>query len=234
MDDVLNVDILKEFNKFGRVWGTRPGEFESPFMVTPKEFIQYAEANLNENTPHGLLDCLSNTKRAIECQMDSLLMFLGLYDIAKKKNLGFPSKAEMLNKAGIISPRILIKINKTRNLMEHSYEIPEKEKVEDSLDAAYLFVLSTEKYLSISTYAFDIENDLQEDEIENEKPLYDGSYSIKLDPELRTLFIKSNIFLFSETYEGRQEIEKEIVFDSDEYYDYLKIYVQLYDLVGIR
>ncbi|WMW25116.1 hypothetical protein RE474_13690 [Methanolobus sediminis] len=240
MHNELNVEVLKEFNKFGLIVSLSPGTFEIPFSIKPDEFLHYAECNLNENTPHGLLDCLSNTKRAIECQIDSLLMYLCLYSMAKKKNLGFPAKIEILNDMGILSPRILTKINKTRNLLEHSYQIPDKEKVEDALDIAYLFIQNTGRYLNFATSSFDLECDCRSlDDIDRNvytdqgNPTYGGFYDIKLDRDSKIFIIKPHIRNWK-TNETLPYSTTKIEFGSDEFNECLRMFIKLHDLISIR
>jgi uncharacterized protein YutE (UPF0331/DUF86 family) len=149
-------EVLKNFNHISKdndgnweptidSWGT--GNIETPFTIKPGEFLEYAESDLKIDDNHHLVNCLSNIKRAIECQIDSLLIGFGLFEKAKIKNWKFPTKIEKLNEIGIVSPRILSKINKLRNLLEHEYSIPEREKVEEALDVAILFIRYTDQFL---------------------------------------------------------------------------------------
>ena len=236
----ITIQLLTEYNKFGRIVGTVPGDFKPNFMIKPHQFLSYAESNLNEGTPHGLLDCLSNSKRAIECQVDSLLTYIGIYDVIKKKKYGFPSKIKVLNDVGIVSPRILTKVNKSRNLLEHSYQIPDKEKVEDAFDVAYLFVLSTERYLNIGTYSFSLECDCRfGEEIDTDlypeqgKPTYGGFYEIILNPGPKTIYIEAHLWDW-ETNDPIELPDKQVSFESEEYYEYLRFFLKLYDLINVR
>jgi len=49
---------------------------------------------------------------------------------------------------GITSPNILKKINGVRNLLEHEYKYPSKEKVEDAIDVTELFLSATERMIN--------------------------------------------------------------------------------------
>ena len=89
-------------------------DVETDFEISPLNFLKYAEYDLTAKYDHHLVNSLSNTKRAIDSQLDSLLTGFGLSERAKKWN--FPKKIEFLNNIGVISPRILTKINKKRNL----------------------------------------------------------------------------------------------------------------------
>lgn len=118
---------------------------EPGFDISPEDFLKFAEHDLLAKYDHHFVNSLSNIKRAIDSQLDSLLIGFGLSERAKKWN--FPTKIDYLNSIGVISPRILNKINKRRNLLEHEYKNPNQEEVEDALDVAILFVKYTDKYL---------------------------------------------------------------------------------------
>jgi hypothetical protein len=52
---------------------------------------------------------------------------------------------DFLGKCGVISPRILSKLNDLRNSIEHDY-VPNKEEVEDFIDITSLFISSMKVY----------------------------------------------------------------------------------------
>ena len=124
--------------------GSSGCQIESPFSLKAEDFLSFAEKDVKGDNIKDIINALSNAKRSIENRMDLLLYAFG-YDLNEKLN--FPSKLEELNKLGIIAPRILKKINKIRNLLEHNYEKPDKEKVEDSIDIAILFIEYTNKFI---------------------------------------------------------------------------------------
>jgi len=126
-------------------WGG--GRIETPFDIKPSEFLKFAEDDLKIGGQHHLVNCLSNVKRSIECQIDSLLFGFGLHNRSKKEHWSFPKKVEVLNEISVVSPRLLTKINKLRNVLEHNYSLPDQERVEDALDIAVLFIKYTDKFL---------------------------------------------------------------------------------------
>jgi len=79
---------------------------------------------------------LSSAKRAIDSQLNSLLIGFGLSKRAKDWH--FPIETNFLNSIGVVSPGILKKINAKRNLLEHEYKSPTDEAVEYALDVANL------------------------------------------------------------------------------------------------
>lgn len=83
---------------------------------------------------------MSNVKRAIECRIDELLYGLCLHVKSENEKWNFPKKIQVLGDLGIIVPRILKKINRKRNQLEHQYVQPTQEDVEDALDVTNLFI----------------------------------------------------------------------------------------------
>lgn len=53
-----------------------------------------------------------------------------------------PKKIERLRALGLLAPSLLRKVVNMRNILEHEYETPELEIVEEALDIASLFVMS--------------------------------------------------------------------------------------------
>ncbi|WP_147617716.1 hypothetical protein [Oxalobacter paraformigenes] len=106
--------------------------------VTPFEYLRYAEADLNIGDVHGLVNGLSNAKRAIDCQVANILHGFGL-SIPKQ----FPSRLEKISALGLVAPRIIKKIIRLRNLMEHEFHSPNLSEVEDAVDIVTLFLGAT-------------------------------------------------------------------------------------------
>ncbi|HSY62732.1 MAG TPA: hypothetical protein VK796_12695 [Cytophaga sp.] len=112
------------------------------FDIGPQDFYLLAEKDFEtDNT----VNCLSNAKRALDAQVNSLLIVFGFDNKLRKS---FPDKIEILNAVGVIAPRILLKINEQRNLLEHEFKRPNKDKVEDFLNITALFLASTSRYIN--------------------------------------------------------------------------------------
>jgi len=198
-------------------WETH--DIKVPFDLTSKDFLAFAQCDLRGEYGHRLVNGLSNIKRAINCQLDSLLVGFGLFQLSRKGNWGFPYKAEQLNKVGIISPSILRKINQKRNLLEHEYRKPEAEQVEDALDVATLFVTYTNRFLYnalIECELFDQDrNDL----------------TVRLSYEQNRIVLSGREWSESDA-DGPAitKVLKEVTADSEEYLDYLGWFISLYEL----
>ena len=119
---------------------------KSGFDISPQDFLKFAEQDLSLKYEHNIVNALSNAKRALDCQIDTILLSLGFYKVSQEKYWGFPKKLDLINELDILAPRVLRKINKQRNLLEHKFVKPTKEIVEDFLDISMLFIASTDRY----------------------------------------------------------------------------------------
>ena len=130
--------------------------------VLPHEYLDFMEEDLKGTDKRNLINALSNAKRALDCQIESLLYGYCLKAYTDKKKMAIPNKIELLNRLGIIAPRILRKINKVRNTMEHDFYCPSIDEVEDFADVILLFISYTDKYLyEIKTECYLLEEEAQ-------------------------------------------------------------------------
>lgn len=141
-----------------------------PFEIQARDFLEFAESELIEDSIKSRVNCISNLKRAVDCQLDTFLYVYNLYDMFSSKNLKFDKKLEFLRVAGIISPRSLSKLNLIRNKLEHHYEIPKTEELEVYYDLVSAFISVIESKI-IGTHNSSIEFEIEtsvEDSTNNE------------------------------------------------------------------
>lgn len=158
------------------------------FEIQADEFIRFAELDLQLGTNHGLVNALSNAKRAIDCQVDSVL---GCFGLLSRRN--FPQKMTALNEMGIVAPRIVNKVVKARNYLEHEFKKPELEQVEDAVDIATLFVISLEQSLRHFTDDFEITS-IVEGDYDEGCPLVDKLLFIRYDDEVNQFTLRGLIY----------------------------------------
>lgn len=106
--------------------------------ISPIESLEQAESDFVSSESSMYLNCIPNAKRAIVGQMDQILYSFGFNPF----RWNVRKKMEKLNELGVLTPTILRKVSKVRNLLEHNYSKPSKNEVELALDIASLFVLS--------------------------------------------------------------------------------------------
>ena len=66
--------------------------------VEPDEYLKFAEMDLLSNSDHGLINALSNAKRAIDCQIANIFYALGL-----RLPKYFPDKLEKIKALGFVA-----------------------------------------------------------------------------------------------------------------------------------
>tara|TARA_R110002167_G_scaffold64980_5_gene183762 strand:- start:2066 stop:2755 length:690 start_codon:yes stop_codon:yes gene_type:complete len=109
--------------------------YKFPYETCSAEFLKFAEEDLKEIGKRGNTNALANAKRAVDSQTEAIIQVLG---ISKAKS--FPNRIANLNKVGLVAPRVLTRLSQLRNKLEHDFEVPEREIVEDFLDIASLFL----------------------------------------------------------------------------------------------
>ena len=122
------------------------------FDVNPEDFLKFANRDIEGGDTRALVNALSNSKRAIDCQVDKVFRCFGI-DV---KKWNFPHKAKLLDELGVVAPRIVSKVIHKRNYLEHEYKYPEKEEVEDAIDIAALFIEASNNTLNNFWDAFQL------------------------------------------------------------------------------
>ena len=95
------------------------------YDISPDEFLEFADNALALETKEGIVNAVSNLKRALDCQMDMFFESINLKSIFDKKNLKFEKKTQFLADIGLMQNRTINKLNSMRNKMEHEYKIPD-------------------------------------------------------------------------------------------------------------
>lgn len=180
-DTLLN--FLHQNNLF--VVEDRKTSMKYPFEIDANEFLNFAEADFASELPHKYVNALANIKRALDCQVLSIFLSLGI-PVKKFKKMGLERKLQIMQKLGLVSPRILNKVTAIRNLMEHEFTNPDKELVTDMKDVVSLFIAYTNTIMM--NFSDEIVVALQDDNFEP------GSQEVKLslNPDKHLLEISSN------------------------------------------
>lgn len=114
---------------------------EAPYETSAQDFYSQSENDLQQE---AFVNCISNAKRALDVQINFLLIAFGFNNKLRKS---FPEKIELITSIGVVAPRILLKINSVRNMLEHEFKKATKEEAEDFLDITALFLASTDRYV---------------------------------------------------------------------------------------
>ena len=95
------------------------------YDISAEEFLEFAENAISSETKEGIVNAVSNLKRALDCEMDMFFESINIKRIFDKKNLKFENKTKFLADIGLFPIRTINKLNFMRNKLEHEYKIPE-------------------------------------------------------------------------------------------------------------
>ncbi len=136
------ITLSEAFNKLGfsrsntSAYNEGGGFPQKKMEIDPIDFLAQAEFDFSSDLMGHELNCITNAKRAIVCQMDQILLTFGYKSI----RWNIPKKVSKIKDLGLIVPRILSKVSNARNLLEHEYRKPNYKEIEEALDIATLFV----------------------------------------------------------------------------------------------
>ncbi len=113
-----------------------------PSGVTPDDYLAFSRADLSDvDTPRSRINAFGNSKRALHFQLFTILQALGFNAILKKAC--YPKQIALAQACGILTPRIVTKLNILRNAVEHDYYVPTRVEAEDAADLVELFLHAT-------------------------------------------------------------------------------------------
>jgi len=127
--------------RFVRVAKSPPVATGLKASLEPRDFLDFAiEDSAALGKERNRVNCLGNSKRAIDSQIDRLVYRLGFFPLARKERWNIPRKLKFISEIGVVAPRILRRLNTLRNRLEHEFAPPSKAQVEDALDVTMLFI----------------------------------------------------------------------------------------------
>ncbi|WP_139421425.1 MULTISPECIES: hypothetical protein [Chryseobacterium] len=140
---------------------------ETTFDISPKDFLKFAKEDLKEGNEKGFINSITNSKRAIDCQIDQTIETL----ISKYENFNpiindflqyfefesdIPIKLRIIHALNLAPSLIISKSRTLRNKLEHMYKKPEIDDVKEALDVADLFIRSVTGKLGMLWSEFEI------------------------------------------------------------------------------
>ncbi|MCP4605846.1 MAG: hypothetical protein GY847_35920 [Proteobacteria bacterium] len=133
------------------------------FDISPQDFSEFAREDFADADARGVVNALTNAKRAIDCQVDMLLTCFG-YDPFKKLpkqvndyldgyqsvhgKINAPQKLKLIQTIGAAPSGLISGARRLRNRLEHNYELPTKDEAQESIELASLFIGSVNYFLS--------------------------------------------------------------------------------------
>lgn len=125
-------------------------EVKAPsFELYARDYLEFAQQELDKKTVVSLINCVSHLKRAADCQIDIFFHVYNLHKIFNKRNLKFEKKLDFLGEAGIFTSRSLTRFNTIRNKMEHNYEAPKIDDIEVYFDLVFALITILERLTAL-------------------------------------------------------------------------------------
>ena len=160
------------------------------FEISPFEFLSFAKSDFRDGGKKGNINALTNSKRAIDCQIDRIFKSFGYefdrfpeylntfsnYFCEDVRSNDLPIKLRIINAFGMAPAGLVSDARTLRNKMEHYYNSPDEEDVQKSLEIAELFITATEKRL-IDHWDFEITDTGHRERAEKTKPSGYGTLS---------------------------------------------------------
>jgi hypothetical protein len=114
--------------------------------LLPIDYLRYAILDLEEgSTERHLINSVSNAKKALHLQVSVVVGALGM---PISKNEPFPKMLDFCRACGVVGSRVLKKLNRLRNTVEHEYVVPSQEAAENFADVVELFLFGTQGLLN--------------------------------------------------------------------------------------
>ncbi len=170
------------------------------------DYLNFAEKNLRDYDNFSdkrakserLIACVSNLKRALECQIDTVLTAFNIKKSFDEKNLGLSRKLEFLKHAGIFQSRSIERLVNIRNRIEHQYTNPSIHDLEILFDLVSSFVAILSNIFVLTSL---IETELYIDD-PNNPVSYKVLFLLKYDRDKTKFTIKiKNTYDESENFE---------------------------------
>ncbi len=124
--------------------------------LPPEEYLKFAREDILSDSSRGLINSVTNAKRAIDCQIDNFIYLLGYLnkdfnlihtELIKKlashclhKEIKKLNKLDFLLALDIAPTNLIAEMRRLRNKAEHQYTIPLKKEAQNIIDLAYFLI----------------------------------------------------------------------------------------------
>ena len=118
--------------------------------LSASNLLDFAIADLKDGdvaasaSPRHLVNALSNAKKALHLRLEDVCLGFGCGSLKSVKS--FPKLIAYARNCGVVAPRVLERLNSRRNMVEHEFDVPKKEDVENFVDVVQLFLAATDRW----------------------------------------------------------------------------------------
>jgi hypothetical protein len=146
----IGIDWTKTFI----LW--EPGSiYECDFDISPTDFLRFANQDLKNKDKRGIINAITNAKRAIDCQVDTLLECIGYSPNTKlpqnvtnyikqhpllNESSDVPQRLKLIRTLEAAPANLISKIRGIRHDLEHEYKLPTEAQACEAIELATLFI----------------------------------------------------------------------------------------------
>lgn len=118
--------------------------------LSASDLLDFAIADLKDGdsagsaSPRHLVNALSNAKKSLHLRLEDVCLGFGCGSLKSVKS--FPKLIAYARNCGVVAPRVLERLNSRRNLVEHEFDVPMKNDVENFVDVVQLFLAATDRW----------------------------------------------------------------------------------------
>lgn len=235
LKDDLKIDFADSFvDRFGG------GELSYRFEIKPKEFLRFAKSDFDDANKKGELNALTNCKRAIDCQIDSVLDFFQidysnipdsanqLIQLTSYFKEDISQKFKLIGALDFAPSLIISDVRRLRNILEHHYKRPSKKEIKDAIELAELFISAVENKTKFIEDGFTLSDCKKHSFLEKE---YREFYKTGLDIEYNQT---KRCFILIPLIENKRQDQIEINSSMPEFYFLVRIFVNINDEYELR
>lgn len=194
------------------------------FDLFARDYLRFAEEGLNNGSNSSLINCVSNLKRAMDCQIDTFFHMINLYKYVSDKNLKFDKKLVFIEDIGLFSSRSLRKLNTIRNKMEHLYEVPKIIEIELYFELVHALIKSLEIAISLFEWHSELIFEIYEDGEAEDKRI--GYIELEYKPDILGFDVAWKI-------NGEKDQFKVSIHNHKEFSYIFRVHLLMYQMRGI-
>lgn len=149
------------------------------YDLTPHDYLSFVDNENIHTNQANQINTITNLKRALECQLDTLLFILGL-NTYKIYSHNIPKKLDFMDNLGLLTKGAFKKLNTIRNQIEHKYYLPNRDELDTFYDLTFSLINSIEWFILSFSYFQEIAFTSDIDEIKRSKTIFlEARYNLK-------------------------------------------------------
>jgi hypothetical protein len=108
-----------------------------------QRYLAFAQSDIEDGgSDRHRINAVCNAKRALHLRAETVVEAYGGKSLSKRL-ANFSNRMTFCDRCGVVAPKILQRLNRMRNAVEHEYYIPETQETSDFVEVVDLFLSAT-------------------------------------------------------------------------------------------